>query len=157
MTHRFRRKGFLLVFALMLTVLITIIGFGMLSAFKGNYAASRASLESIQARNLARSGMVDVRAKLARYPFFPSGVGDEQKVFSYSEIVRDFDGKEIGSYKVSVDRSYRDSHHVVLVESTGIAGQTEGNSARHTLYGELHTIDGDFVFKIWQEGALPKL
>lgn len=157
MRHRIRRKGFLLVFALMLTILITVIGFGMLSAFKGNYAASRAALESIQARNLARSGMEDIRAKLSRNPFFPSGVGDEQRVFSFSEVVTDFDGKEIGSYRVSVDRTYRDTHHVILVESTGIAGQTEGNGARHTLYGELHTVDGDFVFKIWQEGALPRL
>ncbi len=157
MRRLFRRKGFLLVFALMLTVLITVIGFGMLSAFKGNYAASRSVLESIQARSLARSGMEDVRVKLARNPFFPSGVGDEQKVFSYSEIVRDFDGNDIGSYQVTVDRSWRDTHHVILVESIGIAGEAEANSARHTLYGELHTQEGNYVFKIWQEGALPQL
>jgi hypothetical protein len=157
MTRALKTRGFLLVFALMLTVLITVIGFGMLSAHKGNYATSRGALESILARNLARSGIEDARVKLTRYPFFPSGVGDEQKVFSYSERVVDFDGGDVGSYQVVVDRSFRDTHQIIRVESTGIVGQTGPNSARHTLYGELYTQEGNFVFRIWQEGSLPRL
>ncbi len=151
------RKGFLLVFALLLSVFIAIIGFGMLGARKGNYAASRAAIEAVQAKALARSGVEDIRVKLSKNPFFPTGVGDEQTIFSYTEEVLTIDGRLVGQYQVVVDRTFRDSHRLVRIESTGIVGQSLASSSRHTMYAELFTEPGSFEFRIWQEGSLPRL
>ncbi len=158
MRSRRADRAFLLVFALLLTVFIAVIGFGMLGARQGHYAASRASIEAVQAKALARSGLEDIRVKLAKNPFFPTGIGDEQTVFSFTEEVRTFDEDElVGYYQVTVDREFRGSHRLVRVESTGIVGQNVASSARHTMYAELFTQAGRHEFRIWQEGTLPRL
>lgn len=153
----FRTRGFLLVFALLLTILVTVIALGLLGVRRGNYAASRAIVNNLQARALAHSGMNDIWAKLANDPNFPTGIGDEQVQFSYREEVLDSARREVGSYTVRIDRRYRQTHEVVLLESTGVAGGLDANSSTFTIYAELSTREGQFEFKVWHEGTSPRL
>jgi hypothetical protein len=151
------KRGFLLVFALLLTILVTIIALGLLGIRRGNYAASKAIVNSIQARSLAQSGMNDIWAKLSNDPYFPTGIGDEQTQFAYREEVVDSTGREVGSYTVRIDRRYRQTHQVVLLESTGVAGGLDANSSTFTIYAELSTKVGEFEFKVWHEGTSPRI
>lgn len=157
MTNRRHKKGFLLIFALLLTVLITLIALGLLGLREGSYASSRAAVNSIQARSLARSGMGDIWVKLSKDPFYPGGVGDDQTIFSFREDVTDHSGNNVGSYQVILDRSNRLTNNVLRIECTGIAGQLNEKSSHFTIYAELSTQPGDFGYKVWQEGTSPKL
>jgi hypothetical protein len=151
-----KRRGFLLVFSLLLVVLISLIAMGLLSLRKAGYASSKGAITSLQARSLARSGMADIWMKVGKDPFFPAGVGDRQVRFSFREEVRDSAGATVGFYTVIVDRTYRLSHKVLRIESLGVSGDSN-ESSRHRIYAEL-SIDGtDFRFKVWQEGAQPRL
>ncbi len=158
MRENFRQKrGFLLIFALLLTILITLIALGLLGLREGSYASSRAAINSIQARSLARSGMGDIWVKLSKDPFYPGGVGDDQTLFSFREDVTDQANNPVGSYQVILDRSHRLTNNVLRIECTGIAGQLDEKSSHFTIYAELSTLPGDFRFKVWQEGTSPKL
>ena len=150
-------RGFLLVTALLLTVLVAIIALGLLGIRRGSYAGSRAAVREVQARALARSGLNDIWIKLSKDPFFPTGIGDDQEQFSYREEVFNENGESVGTYTVRVNRAYRVSHEVVLLESTGRVGKLSAHSASHTIYAELSTKSGDFEFKVWEEGVTPRL
>lgn len=152
------RRGFLLVFALLLVVLIAMLGLSLLNIQRAQHSSSQAALESLQARSLARAGMADAELKIAKDPFFPSGVGDNQDVFSYSEDVDTVrSATPVGRFTVTVDRSFEDLHGVVRIESTGIVGQNAGSSARYTIYGELSVYPDSYGFKVWRESVLPQL
>lgn len=152
-----RRRGFLLVLSLMVTILIAVIALSLLSVRRGSYANSRAVVEAAQARALAVSGLEDLRVKLAKDPFFPTGIGDEQVIFTYTETVRSLaSSAKIGSYQVTMDRSHRDPPQQVLrLESTGMVGDFHAEAPRFTIYAELDL--RDFSFKVWQEGAASSL
>ena len=152
-----RSRGFLLVFALILTVFIALIALGLLGIRKGGYASSQAVVNSVHARSLARSGMADIWTKLSKDPLFPGGAGDAQVKFSYREELRDTNDEVVGSYRVTIDRSDRLTHEVIRVESTGVAGALLEESSHCTIYGELSIKPGDFRFKVWQEGTSPTL
>lgn len=143
--------------ALMLTVLVAIIALGLLGVRRGSYRSSRAALNAVQARALARSGMNDIWVKLSKDPFFPTGIGDDQTQFAYREEVLDEDGESKGTYAVKVDRTFRLELDVVRLESTGRVGGLSEESSTHTIYAELSTRPGDFKFKVWEEGTLPRL
>lgn len=143
--------------ALLLTVLVAMIALGLLGIRKGSYSSSRAAVNSVQARALARSGLNDIWIKLGKDPFFPTGIGDEQDIFAYREDVRDTGDRVVGSYAVKVNRKYRISHQVVLLESTGRVGGLNSESATFTIYAELSTLPDDFGFKVWEEGTIPRL
>ncbi|MCA9790306.1 MAG: hypothetical protein KC910_00865 [Candidatus Eremiobacteraeota bacterium] len=152
-----KRRGFLLILSLLLTVLIAIIALGLLSLRRSGYATSMAGVEAAQARCLAIAGMEDIRVKLAKDPFYPTGVGDEQVVFSYTEAVTSLDdpGRRLGTYRVTVDRSHRDPEKVLRIESRGFVGGLRAEGAMFTIYGELDL--SDFSFKVWREGTFPQL
>lgn len=155
----FRRQpvaGALLIFALLLTVLISMIALSLLQLRKASYASSQGAIKAVQARALARSGLGDIWVKIGKDPYFPGGIGDRQQRFSYRENVLQ-DGKAIGSYTVMVDRSHRLSHQILLIESTGTVGDIDQPSARFTIYTELSIKPADFSFKTWQEGVSPSL
>lgn len=154
---RLKRRGFLLVFSLLLTVFIAIIALGLMGAKQGNYATSKAVLDAVQARALARSGLDDIWVKLGKDPSFPSGIGDEQKVFSYSEEMLDSDSNPVGSYRVTVDKTFLDTHEIIVIESTGTAGADIASSTRFTIYAELDVRPGTFAFKVREEGSAPRL
>jgi len=157
MRNRRNERAFLLVAALLLTVLVAIIALGLLGIRRGSYASSKALVNSVQARALARSGMNDIWVKLSKDPFFPTGIGDDQEQFSYREDILDLDGDPAGSYTVKVDRTYRRSLNIVRLESTGRVGGLTEESSTHTIYAELYTRPGDFEFKVWEEGTYPRL
>ena len=151
-----RRGGFLLVFALLLTVIISLIALSLLQLRKAGYASSQSAVMAVQARAMARSGLGDVWTKISKDPFFPGGIGDEQNTFSYREkVVRD--GETVGSFSVVVDRSYRFTHQILRIESQGVAGELTEQSATFTIYAELSVDPDDFRFKTWQEGVAPSL
>lgn len=152
-----RRRAFLIVFALLLTVFIAVIALALLGLRKGGYASSTAVVNSLQARSLARSGVADIWIKLSKDPLFPGGAGDDQLRFSFREEVRDTNDNYIGSYRVILDRTDHLTHEVFRIESTGIAGALTDESSQYTIYAELSTVAGDFRFKVWQEGTNPKL
>lgn len=143
--------------ALLITVLISVIALGLLGIRRGSYASSRAVVNSVQARALARSGLNDIWVKLSKDPFFPTGIGDDQEQFSYREEVFNQAGESVGTYSVKVDRAYRVSLNVIRLESTGRVGGLSKDSSTHTIYAELNTESGDFDFKVWQEGTTPRL
>ena len=153
-----RRRGFLLVLALMVTILIAVISLGLLGVRRGGYASSKAVLESAQARNLALAGMEDLRTKLSKDPFFPTGIGDEQTEFTYTETVMSVTQptQKVGSFQVTLDRSRREPPAKVLrLQSVGTAGELQAEAARFTIYAELDL--RDFSIKVWQEGITPVL
>ncbi len=151
-----RSRGFLLVFSLLLVVLISLVVLGMLALRRASNASSRGTVAAVQARSLARSGLADIWMKVSKDPFFPSGVGDRQVGLTFREQVDDRDGNLIGFYTVTIDRTYRLSHRVLRIESVGTAGEAD-DSARHRIYAELSLDGNDFRFKVWQEGAEPRL
>jgi hypothetical protein len=155
--RRLPRRGFLLVFALLLSVLICLLALSMLSLRRAGYAASQSAVQAVQARALARSGISDVWTKVSKDPLFPAGVGDRQLRFSFREAVRDDSGDLVGFYTVVVDRSYRLSHRVLRIESLGVAGSGDNRSPRHRIYAELSINPDDFGFKVWQEGVEARL
>ena len=152
-----KRKGFLLVVALLLTLLIAILALGMLGVKKGSYSSSRSAIQAVQAKSLARSCLGDAWTKYSKDPAFPGGLGDDQIRFSYREDEVDLDGNKIGSYVVTLDRSDRYTHNIIRIESTGIAGTVEEQLVHHTIYAELQIVPNDFRFKVWQEGTVPQL
>jgi len=150
-------RGFLLVFALLLSVLISLVALSMLSLRKSSYASSQGAIQAVQARALARSGLSDIWVKISKDPLFPAGVGDRQVRFTFREIVRDNDEHLIGSYTVIVDRSHRLSHRVLRLESLGVVGEADARSARHRIYAELSIDPDDFGYKVWEEGVEARL
>jgi hypothetical protein len=115
-------------------------------------------VEVAQARALAVSGLEDLRVKLAKDPFFPTGIGDEQVIFTYTETVTTLSSPptKVGSFQVTVDRSHRDLPDKVLrLESVGIVGGYHAEAPRFAIYAELDL--RDFSFKVWQEGAASSL
>lgn len=147
-------RGFLLIFSLLLTVLIALISLSLLNIRKASYASSQAALKDVQARALARSGIADVWVKVTKDPLFPSGVGDEQLRFSYRENV-ERSGRPVGSYTVTIDRSYRISHEILLVEATGSVGTIGNPGAVYTIAVEISTAEGNFGIRNWQDGVSP--
>ena len=134
-----------------------MIALGLLGIRRGSYASSRAVVNAVQARALARSGLNDIWVKLSKDPFFPTGIGDDQEQFSYREEVFNSNGDSVGTYTVKVDRAHRVSDNIIRLESTGMVGGLSEDSSVHTIYAELSTQSGDFDFKVWQEGTTPRL
>ena len=75
----FRRQpvaGALLIFALLLTVLISMIALSLLQLRKASYASSQGAIKAVQARALARSGLGDIWVKIGKDPYFAlQGIG----------------------------------------------------------------------------------
>ena len=149
-----RRRGFLLVLSLFLCLLVVIIGLAYLAVKQGEYAAGQAVVAHAQAKNIARAGMEDLKAKLSKDEFFPTGVGDEQLVFSYSEEITAISDPSLsGSYRITVDRTHKADDILVLV-SVGTVGPVEHPRGRYSVYAELDITS--YRFKVWKEGSLPR-
>ena len=148
-----RRRGFILVLALILCLLIVVIGLGFLGMRRGEYEAGASAVAVAEARSVARAGMEDAKVKLAKDQFFPTGVGDEQLLFSYTEDLPSITRSSAGSYQVTVDRT-RKSSGVVVIESVGTAGSLKSPRGRYAISAELDL--KDYRFKNWNEGVLSR-
>ncbi len=148
---RHQRRGSAIVFALLVSILLAVIGLYLIGARRGVYANARATVYSAQARALALAGMDDVIVKLAKDAFFPTGVPDEQKVFSYSETLRDpNDGDAVlGTYQCTVDRS-RGEDGLIFLMSVGTVGPVKAPQGRYRVAAILDT--RNFSLSHWREG-----
>lgn len=89
-----RPRGFLIIAALLITIIFLVTGIGILSAQASRYGASVRVAEGMMAKNAALSGLEDVRVKLAKDVNFPPTKSKHrnQTKFAYSEILYDGDG-----------------------------------------------------------------
>ena len=148
-----RERGSVIIFALLLTVLTTLIGLSLIGMKKGHYSAAQLALRAAQARQLAHSGIHDAIAKLSKDPFFPSGVGDAQTYFSYKESLSGSEeGKIIGHYEVAVDQGRRKQSGIVAISCVGQTAFSGETSARHATYVELDIRPNSFGVLLWKEG-----
>lgn len=130
------RRGFLLISALLITVILLTLGLSFLGKRSVQYRRVAALEASTQARELAESGLEDALLKLRRDIDFPP-VRLDQTVFTYTEDV-DFDATRLGGYQVSIDATYRQfPFRVLIIRSTGMAGSDPNQpTARRTVQAE---------------------
>lgn len=145
------RRGSALVFALLVSILLAVIGLYLIGARRGVYANARATVYSAQARALALAGMDDMTVKLSKDAFFPTGVPDEQKIFSYSETLRDPNnaGVVLGTYQCTVDRS-RSEDGLIFLMSVGTVGPVKAPQGRYRVAAVLDT--SNYSLSHWREG-----
>lgn len=149
--RRRTQAGSALVFALLISILLAVVGLYLIGARRGVYANARSTVYSAQARALALAGMDDMTVKLAKDAFFPTGVPDEQKVFSYKEVLRDpNDADRVwGTYQCTVDRT-RDDGGLLFLLSVGTVGPIKSPHARYRVAAVLNL--NTFTFSHWREG-----
>lgn len=147
------QKGSILIFALMLVILTSLIGLSLVALKRGHYSAAQVALRATQAKYCAHSGIHDAVAKLARDPFFPSGLGDNHTMFTYKErLDESTTGEFLGYYEVTVDQSLRESEGIVVIKSVGSYQKGGQTPARHTSTAELRLDTDVFQLFSWQEG-----
>ena len=133
-----RRSGSSLIAVLLLITVLLILGIALLSQKTSQYDASARRLEATQARQLAQSGLLDCRLKLAKDRTFPPLSGKSNDSFNYSEEVTDLDGNPVGSYTVTVDFSLnRSPYYICQVQSVGWLGDRAAPRSTYRVYGEL--------------------
>ena len=132
------RKGFVLILALFVVSILFMAGLAFLGQRSGQYRQVRDAARSEMARAVAEAGMEDVFMKLSKDPNFPPAGGPDQLVFTYSELLKDPTGVDVGSYSVTVDVSYRVlPYYLVKVTSVGSLGEVDSPTSSRTIRGEL--------------------
>lgn len=134
-----KRKGFVLAACLLLTVVLFVMGAGLLGSRGGQYRAAVEAAEASRARALAEAGLEDARAKLEKDLSFPPPGGQDQKQFSYTEFVTDFGSTEpLGGYVVTVDtRMASKPYQVIRVTSLGFLGAAQAPLATRRISVEV--------------------
>lgn len=133
-----RRRGFLLIMTLLLCVIMFIFGVSMMSQRVSQYRAALDIGLASKAQAIARAGIEDALIKLAKDPDFPPAGSEDQRIFTYSEVLRDKSNTVIGSYTVTLDRTYAElPYALLLVTSTGISGPAPSAAASRTITAEL--------------------
>lgn len=154
---RRRSRAFVLVTALLLSVILLMSGLGIMSAQASRYAASALIADSLQAKNAALSGLEDVRVKLAKDVKFPPRKSKDrgQTKFAYSETLLPDAVRPI-SYTVIVDFEYeRDvvvpnrfapyRWGVYRITVNGYVGPRAEPIALSQLYAEYDISTGQFI------------
>lgn len=136
-----RRRGFLLITALMLTIILLLVGMGLLGSQASRYEAARQASFSSQARQLALAGLEDARVKMELDINFPPPQGPGQFLFSYSEFLDlPYPTPVTGSYSVTVDSTYAQDPAAGLyytITSVGSLGPPIAPTAQYRLTAEL--------------------
>jgi hypothetical protein len=117
-----RSRGAILIFALLLSTLLLILGAGFIAQRGLEYGSVSELQDRAQARELAMAGMEDARVKLEKDPFFPPVGGFGQSTFTYSEDIMDPDdaARMIGIFTVSVDLSRKEEpYRIVRIQAIG--------------------------------------
>ena len=131
-----KKRGILLVTALMVTVVLLLIGMGLLGSQSSRYEAAKQSSYISQARQLALAGLEDARMKLELDINFPPPPGPEQTAFSYSETL--ITTPYQGTYSVLVDMTYAtDTASYIVINSVGTVGSPTEPTAQYRLRAEL--------------------
>lgn len=132
---RSRRRGFLLVMALLLTALLLILGLALMSKRVLQYRGAVEATRAARAGAVAMAGMEEARAKLRNDLFFPVQGAEDQLVFAYAEDFVDVDGQVVGSYVVECDMTWIEPpFSLVRITSTG---HIEDPPASRTITAEL--------------------
>jgi Tfp pilus assembly protein PilX len=115
-----RNRGFLIILALFLIVLITVTGLGLVQGGTDEYRKATLGLANQQALALAMSGLEDARLKLERDPNFPPDSG-AAKFYSYGEDVTNVGSTtSVGNFEVTIDSTYAETPYLILIlNSTG--------------------------------------
>lgn len=118
-----RRRGFLLITALLLSLLLFILTMAYLySAQRSNSEASSTAGHE-QAAALAQCGLSDALAKLRVDSSFPPHADERDGPYSYTETVS-WNGLTQGGYRVTVDSSWNtDPWNVLIIQSQGYPGE----------------------------------
>ncbi|MFA5504582.1 MAG: hypothetical protein WC314_13245 [Vulcanimicrobiota bacterium] len=111
-----KKKGFLLVTVLLLTVVLITAGLAFLGKRAVQYRRAALLEASSQARALAEAGLEDAMIKFRRDLEFPP-LSLDQSEFTYTESFQDADGDTLGYYTVTIDGSYRDPPYLFLIVS----------------------------------------
>jgi len=133
------RSGFVLAACLLLTLVLFVMGAGLLGSRGSQYKSAVKSAEASRARALAEAGLEDARAKLEKDLSFPPPGGQDQKQFSYTEFVTDFGSAEpLGGYVVTVDtRMLSEPYQVVRISSLGFLGPAQAPLATRRISVEV--------------------
>ncbi|MFN8613721.1 MAG: hypothetical protein U0931_39670 [Vulcanimicrobiota bacterium] len=135
-----KRRGVMVVVALLVLSLLLILGMGVLSSQQARYRAATRSSDSAQALCLAEAGLEDVRCKLEKDRQFPPRAADDQSSFSYSETLKN-GTVELGSYYVEIDWRYDVApYNILKITVIGCVGPRENPRAQRTLLAELRHI-----------------
>jgi hypothetical protein len=136
---RQQRSGFMLVLCLLILTLLLVSGMGLMSVQKYQHRAVSSDVLTLQALQLARSGLDDARIKLERDQFFPPTEATDQAVFTYSEDVSlPSGGVYVGSYFITIDRTWSAVPYQILrITSTSSVGPRSAPLAQRTLHAEL--------------------
>jgi len=155
------KRAFSLPVILMLSVVLLLLGLGFLNKRVGQYRGAYQTTYSIMALQLAKAGLEDARVKLEKSADFPPISGQDQKLFSYTEVL--LANEE--SYTVTVDLSLKDKpFSIIRVSSVGTSGPMKEPRARRQLTAELDlspTLRSDpslanpdfFQFVNWQDAG----
>lgn len=134
-----RHRAFVLAACLLLTLVLFVMGAGLLGSRGGQYKTAVKAAEASQARALAEAGLEDARTKLEKDVSFPPPGGQDQKQFSYSEFVTAFGSTEaMGGYVVTVDtRLAGEPYEVVRISSMGFLGPAQAPLATRRINVEI--------------------
>ncbi len=147
------RRGFVLVFSLLLLLLMALGGMILLGQRAAQYRAAALAPKTALARALAQAGLEDARVKLEKDLNFPPPGDLNQVLFSYEEAVRDLDGQLVGHYFVTVDGRHRVPEQppaayapsLVVVTAMGRAGPDP--EAPEAVYGLRMEVDVDDYYQ----------
>jgi len=135
-----KRRGVMVILALLVLSLLLILGMGLLSSQQARFRAATRSADSAQALCLAEAGLEDVRCKLEKDRQFPPRAADDQRTFSYSETLNN-GAVELGSYYVELDWSYDVApYSLIRINIIGCVGPRENPRSQRILRAELQRI-----------------
>ncbi|MEW6281690.1 MAG: hypothetical protein AB1758_23985 [Candidatus Eremiobacterota bacterium] len=138
------RRGFVMVMSLLLLLILLVMGLAFLGTSAQRARGATHTSVSSQALWLARAGLEDARGKLAKDLAFPPPGSVDQQVFGYSEDLLDPDGVLVGTYTVTLDRTFEGPPYQVLrVTSQGRVGRRTDPMAERVLTAELDVAQWD--------------
>lgn len=127
------RQAFLIITVLLLLVILLVLCGAYLRSQVNYYKGARTSAWKAGARQLALSGLEDVRLKMLKDSTFPPTNLSTTR-FTYVEKVFDESGQIVGSYRVTLRSDKSDKpFYVLFVQCEGRLGPTEAPIATHTL------------------------
>jgi len=130
------KRGSALISVLIGLSLLAILGAALLQRQRLAYAEATLARHGLQALALAEAGLEDARLKLEKDGWFPPPGAPTQPRFAYSESL-EWQGKEVGHYQVTIDRSHAFAPHYVLrVEAWGFEAE---QGTRRGLMAEFDT------------------
>ncbi len=127
------RQAFLIITVLLLLVILLVLCGAYLRSQVNYYRGARTNAWKAGARQLALSGLEDVRLKMLKDSTFPPTNLSTTR-FTYVEKVFDESGQVVGSYRVTLRSDKSDKpFYMLFVQCEGRLGPTEAPIATHTL------------------------